>query len=616
MKIKIVLLILVFQISNLISSQESCYNLDFEAGTFVGWEGGTGRCCPSKINNFGIINGRHTIMTGKGVDINTCEKISVVAPRGLFSARLGNALGGKQVETLSYTLNVTEENALFMYKYAVVLQDPGHNPGDQPYFRVNVYNEKKELIDPVCGSYNVIATSNLPGFEKCDEFKVVYKDWTTVGLNLSSYLGQNIIVEFETGDCAFGEHFGYAYVDAYCSSLKIDSLYCSGANGANLSAPSGFSYLWETGETTQSININNPIDGTKYTCELTSVTGCKVNISTVLKLQDPLINFEIANTCDKQEVAFKNSTLFNDNTLNSFHWDFGDGTTSTEENPKHIFSSIGNYNVTFSFSNTLGCKYSTAHSVKINSTPEPHLVDGSICLDAQGNLVNGFFLDTGLSNKDYEYKWFLNGILINDATKKNYTAIEKGNYSVLVTDTQTACFNQASAIVQSLQMASDFIPKVSEPFADNSFVNVEVIGGTGPFLFQLDDNQFQDSNTFRQLSSGEHSITVKNNVNCTLISKQITIMGYPKFFTPNNDGYNDYWNIPNYKNFFQAQISIFDRYGKLVKEISPIDLGWDGYYNGNLMPATDYWFNLKYKEKMINGDLESKSFRSHFSLKR
>jgi gliding motility-associated-like protein len=93
-------------------------------------------------------------------------------------------------------------------------------------------------------------------------------------------------------------------------------------------------------------------------------------------------------------------------------------------------------------------------------------------------------------------------------------------------------------------------------------------------------------------------------------------MGYPKFFTPNNDGYNDYWNIPNYKNFFQAQISIFDRYGKLVKEISPIDLGWDGYYNGNLMPATDYWFNLKYKEKNINGDLESKSFRSHFSLKR
>ncbi|HWS59344.1 MAG TPA: T9SS type B sorting domain-containing protein, partial [Flavobacterium sp.] len=121
---------------------------------------------------------------------------------------------------------------------------------------------------------------------------------------------------------------------------------------------------------------------------------------------------------------------------------------------------------------------------------------------------------------------------------------------------------------------------------------------------------------FLELSFGDHLITVKDSSNCTLISKQITILGYPKFFTPNNDGYNDYWNIPNYKNLFQAKISIFDRYGKLIKEISPIDMGWDGYHNGNLMPATDYWFTYNYKEKELNGELKSKSFKSHFSLKR
>ena len=93
-------------------------------------------------------------------------------------------------------------------------------------------------------------------------------------------------------------------------------------------------------------------------------------------------------------------------------------------------------------------------------------------------------------------------------------------------------------------------------------------------------------------------------------------MGYPKFFTPNNDGFNDYWNIPNYTNFNQAKIKIFDRYGKFVKEITPLELGWDGYHNGNLLPADDYWFTLNYQENDSNGEIKSKSFSSHFSLKR
>lgn len=616
MKKNTLLLIIVFFVTNIVSSQESCYNLDFEKGTLIGWEGGTGVCCPVDVLNFGIVRNRHTIMKGKGVDANTCDKITVVAPGGLYSARLGNDSIGKEVETLSYTLNVNESNALFIYKYAVVLQDPGHKPEEQPYFKVSIFDENRELIDPLCGSYGVIATSNLPGFEKCPTNNVVYKDWTTVGLNLSDYIGKNIIVEFETGDCARGGHFGYAYVEAYCSSLKISATYCANAKETILSAPIGFSYLWDTGETTQKINVTNPIDGTKYTCELKSVTGCIVNISTVLELQDPVINFEVSNNCDKKEVVFKNTTLYNDNTLNSYHWDFGDGTTSTLENPTHIFPSIKNYNVTFSFSNIIGCKYSISHSVMINLTPEPKLIGGTICLDPIGNLANGFILDSGLSNNNYEYKWLLNDKLINDSNKSTYTAIEKGNYSVLVTDTQTACSNQAFAIVQSSQMASDFMPKVSEAFADTNFINVEVIGGTGPFLFQLDDSQFQDSNFFSYLSSGEHLITVKDNNNCTLLSKLVTIMGYPKFFTPNNDGYNDFWNIPNYKNFFQAQIYIFDRYGKLIKEITPLGLGWDGYINGSIMPATEYWFSFIYNEKKQNGEFESKTFKSHFSLKR
>ncbi len=614
MKKNILLFLIICLNTNLVFSQESGYNLDFETGTFVGWVGGTGQCCPINITKSGIVASRHTIMEGKGFDANTCDNIPVVAPGGLYSARLGNSNIGKEAETLSYTLNITEANSLFIYKYAVVLQDPGHKPEEQPYFRVNVYNEQWNLIDPECGSYNVVATSDLPGFESCGN--IVYKDWTTVGLDLTPYIGQNITVEFETRDCSLGGHFGYAYVEAYCSSLKINTTYCADANGIYLSAPIGFAYLWETGETTKSIKIDNPVDGQKYICELTSATGCKVDISTVITFQEPIINFEATGTCDNSEVVFVNTTSNIDNSTNSFHWDFGDGTTSALENPTHQFSASGNYDVSFSFTNILGCKFSMTKSIRIIPTPEPHLIDGIVCLDPSGNVTRSFILDTGLADEGFDYQWFLNGKLIVDATKNTYTAIEKGNYSVTATDTRGPCSNQAFAMVTSSQMASNFDAHVSEAFAETGYVNVEVIGGTGPFFFQLDDNAFQESNVFNQLAFGDHTITVKDNVNCTFISKQVSILGCPKFFTPNNDGFNDYWNIPNYKNFFQVQIHIFDRYGKLIKEITPSSLGWDGNYGGNFMPASDYWFIVDFKQLNLNGELESKKIKSHFSLKR
>ncbi|MFM2265556.1 MAG: hypothetical protein RLZ77_976, partial [Bacteroidota bacterium] len=86
---------------------------------------------------------------------------------------------------------------------------------------------------------------------------------------------------------------------------------------------------------------------------------------------------------------------------------------------------------------------------------------------------------------------------------------------------------------------------------------------------------------------------------------------YPYFFTPNQDGFNDTWNVIGLEDQESAKVFIFDRYGKLLKQISPQGKGWDGTYNNNQMPSTDYWFTLEYNE---NGN--QKKFGSHFSLKR
>ena len=90
------------------------------------------------------------------------------------------------------------------------------------------------------------------------------------------------------------------------------------------------------------------------------------------------------------------------------------------------------------------------------------------------------------------------------------------------------------------------------------------------------------------------------------------MINYPKFFTPNGDGFHETWNIPNLKiTNPNAPIFIFDRFGKLIKQITPTTDGWNGTFNGQPLPATDYWFTVDYTEKGA-----SKIFKSHFALKR
>ncbi|MFA6273953.1 MAG: PKD domain-containing protein [Candidatus Paceibacterota bacterium] len=367
------LLIIAFVVQ--VYSQSSCPNSDFESGTLDGWQGQIGSCCPISTSPSGIVNGRHTIMSGTGTDPNTCDMIHVVSPGGLYSARVGNEMVGGEAETLSYTITVTPSSSLFIYKYAVVLQDPGHDPSEQPRFQVRVLDSAGNLIDPTCGQYTVVAGAGLAGFQTCPNSNgdVRYRDWTTVGLNLSAYMGQTITVEFETGDCDPGAHFGYAYVDAYCSPLQIGATFCSGSFAAELTAPIGFSYLWNTGETTQTILVTSPAAGLNYSCVLTSVTGCTVTISTTLQLEDPTADFTITNTCYNNAIFEDTTVLSNVSLLDSYLWDFGDGTTSTEQNPTHSFPATGIYTVKFTTFNAFGCTTTATKIITVYNAPTANI---------------------------------------------------------------------------------------------------------------------------------------------------------------------------------------------------------------------------------------------------
>ena len=89
-------------------------------------------------------------------------------------------------------------------------------------------------------------------------------------------------------------------------------------------------------------------------------------------------------------------------------------------------------------------------------------------------------------------------------------------------------------------------------------------------------------------------------------------MNYPKFFTPNNDGINDTWNIIDLQSDLDSNIIIYDRFGKIISEIKPFEEGWDGYNtNGNKLPSSDYWFLVNYYKNNV-----LREFRGNFSLLR
>jgi gliding motility-associated-like protein len=258
--------------------------------------------------------------------------------------------------------------------------------------------------------------------------------------------------------------------------------------------------------------------------------------------------------------------------------------------------------------------------VFVNPLPKPTLSNGVICKDASGNVYQSFVLNAGLPNTNHTFEWtFTNtaGItIILPGNTNTITANAEGTYSVTATNTITTCTSApsstATATITSSLPATAVNAQVSNMFSGNSTITVTTTGGTGNYLYQLNEGNYQENLIFTNVNAGVHTIKVIDTQGCTYLTTTVTVIDYMKFFTPNGDGYQDVWKISGL-NQENAKIYIYDRYGKLIKQISGSENanGWNGIYNGQLMPATDYWFTIEYLENK-----ETKVFKSNFSLKR
>ncbi|KAB1158177.1 T9SS type B sorting domain-containing protein [Flavobacterium luteum] len=251
--------------------------------------------------------------------------------------------------------------------------------------------------------------------------------------------------------------------------------------------------------------------------------------------------------------------------------------------------------------------------ITINKIPLPDPNEGLICV----NISNTVVINSGLPiAPENVFEWFNNDAndLMPSETSNEITVSVPDIYAVKVTNTLTTCSSQkiAVTVVRSSPPLNIELTTTSLAFDENQVVTVLNPGGEGDYEYQLDSGPFQSSPVFEGIKPGIHDITVRDKNGCGLKkSETFSIINYLKYFTPNADGYNDTWNIIGLKDP-EASISIFDRHGKLIKQISPIGTGWDGNYNNKPLPSSDYWFKVTYFDDLRN----KKEFQAHFSLKR
>jgi len=215
--------------------------------------------------------------------------------------------------------------------------------------------------------------------------------------------------------------------------------------------------------------------------------------------------------------------------------------------------------------------------------------------------LTGGIIDDHPNN--YTYAW---------STGENTTEIminTPGTYSVRVSNAN-GCSKDRTINVLPSNIATVTNINITDGAQNNSIT--VILSGEGEYEYALNESNgpYQNSATFNNVAPGFHTIFVRDINGCGIVQEDISVIGFPKYFTPNNDGINDRWQVHGVNEQFQPKttIYIFDRMGKLLKELHPLSSGWDGNYIGKPMPTDDYWFSVTLQDGRV--------FSGHFSLKR
>jgi uncharacterized protein (TIGR02145 family) len=490
--------------------ETSCPNSNFSTGTWDNWIGCYGTfsmqgfpqrpvLSPCITQGFATNQRRHVIETAPGYqDPYSCDSINTVFPGETFSARLGDTAGGGHAEQLKYNVTISQDNYLFIYRYAVVLESPNHSTSEQPGFTIQVQDTTNGILIDSCGYFSFTAPTcnnppncpNVAGWKYCPNVGYgnppsgcYWKNWTTVGMNLTAYANLGTVrIVFTTRGCSHQVHRGYAYISAYCSAISIQTSLCEGQDSAILTAPPGFQhYAWSNGDTTQSITVPS-VEGATIQCTLTAVNGCSVTILNTLHYTQIHTGFTATLNCAQRPSSFFDTTWVSQNQVTAWRWFFGDPASGSSDssnlkNPTHSFTAPGNYNVTLISYSTDGCSDTIVKPVIVDTlvTINNSVTRSQICSNQHANIIlttnvnNALFTwtatassgtITGFSDNAVPAPSPIDQILVNNGTQNDSVTYiitpHKGSctgdpftFRVLVFPTPTATITGTTAVCQN-----------------------------------------------------------------------------------------------------------------------------------------------------------------------
>lgn len=243
-----------------------------------------------------------------------------------------------------------------------------------------------------------------------------------------------------------------------------------------------------------------------------------------------------------------------------------------------------------------GCYSITQFSAIVHPRPVITITDQVLCIDNSPLIV-----DASTNNPTDTHFWS------TGATTPEIDITSIGSYSVRVTSSFGCQSTREFQVIASESATIDATETVD--FSDPNNITI-TISGIGNYLYILDDGPPQESNIFKNVTLGYHIVTIIDLNGCAKTTKEVVVIDAPKFVTPNNDGYFDTWHISGIETLPGSVITIFDRYGKLITTLTSDSEGWDGTYNGRIMPSSDYWFFGKIKKNDNTFEV-----KGHFALK-
>lgn len=201
-------------------------------------------------------------------------------------------------------------------------------------------------------------------------------------------------------------------------------------------------------------------------------------------------------------------------------------------------------------------------------------------------------LMAGVSNVTYQWN--------TNETTENIEIVTPGIYTMTATNPNGCSVTKTITVEQIDQPVFDTI------ISDNENIIVSTIN-SGKFEYALDNGSFQDSPVFELVQGGLYTVSVRGQNNCAPVTQEFLHFVIPKFFSPNGDSFNDVFIIQGLEFFTTVEVQIFDRYGMLIKQSSSTSFTWDGSFNGQTLPSSDYWYLITTDERQ---------FKGHFTLKR